>query len=229
MLSKTRGIVLNFIRYRDTSIIVRIYTEEFGLRTYIVNGVRSSRGKSSKIAFYQPLTLVDLVVYNHEQRDIHRLSETRCAKTLHSIPFEPVKSCMALFITEMLVKVLKEEESNYELFRFIYHSVEMLDMMDTQYQNFHIQFLLKLSGFLGFGLTSEKEFFVQVHHSPNDELAQQESIVAAHLLKQSYTGQINCSRSIRSHLLELTLDFYRMHIDNLGEIKSLAVLREVMR
>ncbi|MGB5930624.1 MAG: DNA repair protein RecO, partial [Cyclobacteriaceae bacterium] len=187
MLSKTRGIVLNFIRYKDTSIIVRIYTEAFGLRTYIVNGVRSSRGKSSKIAFYQPLTLVDLVVYNHDQRDIHRLSETRCSRTLQSIPFEPAKSCMALFITEMLVKVLKEEESNEELFRFIYHSVEMLDMMDSHYQNFHIQFLLKLSSFLGFGLTSEKEFFGQVHHSPNDELAKAESVVAAHLLKAPYT------------------------------------------
>ncbi|MFA0962002.1 DNA repair protein RecO [Roseivirga sp. BDSF3-8] len=229
MLSKTRGIVLNFIRYKDTSIIVKIYTEAFGLRTYIVNGVRSNRSKASKIAFYQPLTLLDLVVYNQEQREIHRLSETKCSKTLQSIPFEPVKGCMALFITEMLSKVLREEESNKELFSFIYHSVEMLDMLESQYQNFHIQFLLKLAAFLGFGLTSEQEFFGQVHHSPNDALAVEESRVAAHLLKEPFTLPVNCARSVRAHLLELTLDFYKMHVESLGEVKSLPVLREVMR
>ena len=83
MLQKTRGIALSFIKYRDTSIIAKIFTEEFGMQSYIVNGVRSKSAKT-KIALFQPLTLLELVVYHNKKKEIHRISEIKCFRNFHS-------------------------------------------------------------------------------------------------------------------------------------------------
>jgi DNA repair protein RecO (recombination protein O) len=79
MLHKTRGIGLSYLRYRESSIITKIYTEAFGIQTYIVNGVRSSKSKNNRIALFQPLTLLDMVVYHKNKEDtVHRISELKC-------------------------------------------------------------------------------------------------------------------------------------------------------
>jgi DNA repair protein RecO (recombination protein O) len=95
MLHKTKGIVIGFIKYGDTSIIAKVYTELYGMQTYIVNGVRSKSSKN-KIALFQPLTILDMVVYHKENRDIHRLSEVKCHVIFHSIPFNQKKISMAI-------------------------------------------------------------------------------------------------------------------------------------
>src|SRR6478609_3522629 len=115
MLHKTRGIVLGHIKYGDSSIISKVYTEAFGLQTYIVNGVRSKSSKN-KIALFQPLTLLDMVVYHKENRDINRISEMKCNMVFHSIPFEQKKISMVIFLSELLGKTLKEQNPNAELF-----------------------------------------------------------------------------------------------------------------
>jgi len=79
MLHKTKGIVLNYIKYSDTSIIAKIYTEAFGLQSYIVNSVRSSKAKN-KIALFQPLTLLEMVVYHKNHQGLQRISEMRTAE-----------------------------------------------------------------------------------------------------------------------------------------------------
>jgi DNA repair protein RecO (recombination protein O) len=124
MLHKTRGIGLSYLRYRESSIITKIYTEAFGIQTYIVNGVRSSKSKNNRIALFQPLPLLDMVVYHKNKEDtVHRISELKCYAPFHSIPFDVIKSSLALFITEILGKTLREEESNELLFRFIEESI----------------------------------------------------------------------------------------------------------
>ncbi len=122
MLHKTRGIVLNYIRYRETSIIVKIYTEEFGLQTYIENGVRSSRSRN-KIALFQPLTLLDLIVYHRDNGSIMRISEIKCNTPFQTLPYQFVKTGIALFITEVLTKSLKEESGNPDMFWFLFQSI----------------------------------------------------------------------------------------------------------
>ena len=102
MLQKTQGIALSYLRYRETSIIARVYTEEFGLQSYIVNGVRSAKSKNNRIALFQPLTLLEMVVYYKNDRDLHRLSEVKTNHPFQSLPFEVAKSTIALFVTEML-------------------------------------------------------------------------------------------------------------------------------
>ena len=105
MLYKTQGIVLNYIKYRETSIIVRIYTESFGLASYIINGVRSKKARH-KIAFFQPLTLLDMVVYHKRNAKLNRVSELKCKEPLMDLPTNIKKSSIAIFITEILIKSL---------------------------------------------------------------------------------------------------------------------------
>ena len=156
MLHKTRGLVLSYIRYRETSVIVRIYTEAYGLQSYIENGVRSSRGRN-KIALFQPLTLLDLVVYHKEQGGIQRISEVRVSPPYRSIPFELSKATMALFVAEVLGRVLREEESNPALFDFLRESLLWLDAAGEHFENFHLWFLWQLSFYLGFQPESARQ------------------------------------------------------------------------
>src|SRR6185369_7455791 len=108
MLHKTRGIVFRFTKYGDTSIIVTIFTELFGLQTYIVNGVRSKSAKS-KIALFQPLTLLDLIVYYKENANIKRIKEIRCVHQYQTVQTDVRKSSIGMFLNEILNKTVKEE------------------------------------------------------------------------------------------------------------------------
>ncbi|MBD2702218.1 DNA repair protein RecO [Spirosoma sp. BT702] len=229
MLQKTRGIALSYIRYRESSIIARIYTEEFGLQSYLVNGVRSARSKNNKIALFQPLTLLDMVVYNKPDRDLHRLSEMKTSYPFQSLPFEVSKSTIALFVTEMLNKVLKEEASNPMMYRFLIDSVLFLEEAQTNYENFHLTFLLKLSFFLGFGPESSREFETQLRENSYPFLPDVEMETALNImLRQKLGTLIKLSRAGRNELLDALVAYYQIHIDSIGEVKSLPVLREVL-
>ena len=229
MLQKTRGIALSYIRYRETSIIARIYTEEFGLQSYIVNSVRTARSKNNRIALFQPLTLLDMVVYYKNDRDLHRISEVKTSYPFQSLPFEMAKSTIAMFVTEMLNKVLKEEAGSPVLFRFLIDSVLFLEEARQNYENFHLAFLLKLSFFLGFGPENAREFESQLRENsypflPDDEMETALNI----MLRQPLGSPIKLARTSRNDLLDALVVYYQIHLDSIGEVKSLPVLREVL-
>jgi DNA repair protein RecO (recombination protein O) len=229
MLQKTRGIALSYIRYRETSIIARVYTEEFGLQSYIVNGVRSAKSKNNRIALFQPLTLLDMVVYYKNDRDLHRLSEVKTLYPFQSLPFEVAKSTIGMFITEMLNKVLKEEAGSPILFRFLVDSILFLEYAQSNFENFHLAFLLKLSFFLGFGPEGAREFEDQLRENsyaflPDDEMETALNI----MVRQPLGTPILLTRSARNELLDALVAYYQIHVDSVGEVKSLPVLREVL-
>ncbi|GAB3261919.1 DNA repair protein RecO [Larkinella harenae] len=229
MLHKTRGIVLSYFRYRETSIIVRVYTEEFGLQSYLVNGVRSAKSKTNRIAFFQPLTLLDMVVYYKPEKDLHRLSEVKINYPFQHIPFDIAKSSMALFVSEMLTKTLKEEASNPTLYHFLEESVRYLEEAGTDYENFHIAFLLKFASFLGFGPANAREFEGQLQEQKYPFLPDEHTEKALNsFLRHRLGAPVKITRQTRAELLDALVAFYQIHIDSLGEIKSLAVLREVL-
>lgn len=231
MLHKTRGIGLSYLRYRESSIITKIYTEAFGIQTYIVNGVRSSKSKNNRIALFQPLTLLDMVVYHKSKEDtVHRISELKCYAPFHSIPFDVIKSSLALFITEILGKTLREEESNELLFRFIEESILYLDDAETNFENFHIQFLMQLASYLGFGIETvdDLENELKSNHYPQlPDLVEHQNI--EQLLFSDYGLSIPLDRTRRIRILEKLIFFYKIHMETLGEVKSMEVLREVLR
>lgn len=230
MLHKTRGIALSYIRYRESSIIAKIYTEAFGIQSYIVNGVRSSRSKSNRIALFQPLTLLDLVVYHKSKADtLHRISEIKCRIPFRTLPYEIVKSSLGLFLTEILTKCLREEEENTPLFEFLEEAVMYLDRVEKSYENFHLHALIQLAFFLGFGLEAVEDFAneLRMQHYPVSPDAVQNAALQT-WLSAPFGTPVVLDKSRRLSLLNMLLFFYKIHLDSLGEIKSLEVLHEVL-
>ncbi len=229
MLHKTRGIVINYIRYRETSIIVKIYTEEFGIQTYIENGVRTANARSkNKIALFQPLTLLDLVVYHRDNGSIMRISEVKCNTPFQTLPYQFVKTGIALFITEVLSKTMKEEAGNPEMFFFLYHSILFLDAQPEGYENFPIQFLLKLSRYLGFAPLQARELMEQIGEIRLTESTETESAALDALIHHNYSEHVRLPGVVRRNLLEHVLRFYQLHVENFNELRSLPVLKEMM-
>lgn len=221
MLHKTRGIVFRFTKYGDSSIIVTIFTELFGIQTYIVNGVRSKSAKS-KIALYQPLTLLDLVVYYKENASIKRIKEIKCLHAYQNISTDIRKSSLAIFINEIINKAVKDESHAQEIFEYLFHALILLDHQETNLENFHLIFLIKLSRFLGFGAHQAEEILgVRMLDREEEELLKT-------LISAEFTESIPMTNEQRRNLLEAILRFYTLHMESLGEIKSIQVLKEVM-
>ena len=119
MLHKTRGIVLHSIKYGDSGIITSIYTELFGRVSFIMQGIRSKKSLV-KGSYLQSLFLVEMELYYKPGRELHRIREIKNAVPFASIPFEIAKSTQAIFLAEVLNKILREEEPQQKLFEFLY-------------------------------------------------------------------------------------------------------------
>ncbi len=227
--------MLSSIKYRETSIISKMYTEALGVQSYIVNGVRRQK-PGGRIALFQPFTLLDMVVYTSARGGLTRINEFRSAHPFSSIPFDIRKSSILLFLSEVVARTIKEEEENPSLFHFLYHAVITFDEMDTGYENFHLVFLLQLSYHLGFGPGSGAEVVEQVAFSSNAQSATSAPTVMAMQVHEVYFNQLlqdpnNATvpnGKVRRELLDILIRYYQLHVDKLGEIKSLAILSEVL-
>jgi len=155
MTYKTKGIVLNFIKFKESSIICKIYTESFGLQSYIVNGVRSSN--KTKMSLFQPLTILDLVVYNKSSVNIQRLKEMKIDVIYMTNHTDIKKISVCIFLSELLSKILSNEPNQNEKFNFLYNSFLIYDSLEKNIKNFHIQFLLKLTKFFGFQISDSSQ------------------------------------------------------------------------
>ncbi len=241
MLEKTRGIFLHSVKYSETSIIAVIYTEAYGRQSFVVNGARSKKSTVKSVAF-QPLYLLDLEIYYKAGREIHRMKDVRISNPFSTIPFDIRKSSQVIFLAEILYKCLKEEEPNPGLFNFIFNSLSFLDLSEHGISNFHVWFLFKLTQFLGIypsrDNASVSNFFdLQkaqfVSHEPihNQFTDKHITRLFATLFDVDYASveKLEYSQNERRQLLDKLLEYYRIHFDNMGVIKSLDILREVLR
>lgn len=231
-LEKTRGIVLGYVRYSETSIVARIYTDMFGTQAYIINGVRTAKSKTNKIAFYQPLTVLDLVVYQSEKPDsLQRISEARCPVMWAHIPTNFVKTTIALFLAEVLDLVLQQEAPNPELFDFLVNSLRVFDLQTHEMENFHLRFLLKLTRFLGFAPSSADDIYNLIYKAEFQSwrtiIPAQEQAILAHLIHSQYTDELAINNHIRRHLLDQILLFYENNLQNWRKLRSIEVLRNL--
>lgn len=239
MLSKTKGIVIHHIKYSESSVIATIYTEEFGRRSYIINRVRG-RGTVQKTNILQPLFILEMDAYYRPNRDIQRLKEFRSLVPLTSIPYDVVKSSLALFIAEVLFKSIREEESNKDLFEFLFHSIQLLDITKTGVFNFHLMFLLQLTRYLGFyperNYTRENSIFdlqngtfiSSVPFHPNYVNADlSKGLDRAMQLNSKNLHELTMPSEKRYRLLEKIIEYYQIHISGFGKLNSMQVLKEV--
>ena len=148
MLIKTRGIVFKSIKYSETSLIVDIYTEEKGLRKYLISGVRSKKAKTSA-GLFQVMSLVDLVAYHRDDKDLTRIKEIKPSYVYQNIPFNLKRGAIGMFMAEIAQKSIRETEENPELFDFLFNSFRYLDQTKAPVANIHLHFLLELTLFLG--------------------------------------------------------------------------------
>ena len=238
MLIKTRGIVLSYLKYRESSIIARVYTERLGVQKYIVNSVRKAK-PPGRIALFQPFTLLELVAYvARGSSGLTRLSEYRCAEPFQSLPYEVQKSSVVLFLSEVVSRAVREEEQNEPLFRFLHDSIMAFDRQTTGTENFALVFLLELATYLGFGISSGAELTDQVimaGHAPTAKGEAGPPMLRLRefdgyldeLLRDPATSAIPNGR-VRHELLHVIIRFYQLHVEQMGEIRSLDILSEVL-
>ncbi|MGF7077236.1 DNA repair protein RecO [Mucilaginibacter sp. 3215] len=240
MLHKTRGIIFRATDYGESSVIVQIFTEKFGLQSYIINGAKKPKAKIGR-NMLQPLHLLDLVVYHKNTGSLQRISELKNAPVLLSIPYDVIKSCIAIFLNEVLYKAIKQQSPDENLFDFIFSAIEWLDHQTESVANFHLIFLTHLTRYLGFYpdryMAAEADYFdikngqftrykpesisyLSPPHTNNFRLVLQTSFEDMHLLK--------LSNDERRYLVQKLLEYYAMHIEGFGNIKSADVLEEVL-
>lgn len=240
MLHKTTGIVLNTFNYNDNSVIAKIYTSLFGLQSFIVSRTKSKKA-DNKTNILQPLSLVELVIYHKEQKQMHRIKEIKIDYPFTSIPYDISKSSIVLFLNEIIYKAIKEEEANENLFHFLKSSLQILDLKTEHYVNFHLLFLVNFSKYLGFfpqGIFSENNSIFNLQEGvfqstePNHPyyLSRKESNHLYSLMNMNYdtVANFNINNTERKTLLEKLILFYELHLHNIKGIKSHQILEEVI-
>lgn len=236
---KARGIVLNTIKYGDTSMVAQLLTDCYGRQSYMIQGVRSARGKGSKMAHFQPMFALDFEGLISSKSELHRMREIHNGILLKSIPFDVRKSTIALFMAEVLYRLIGESEENRELFEFIWGSVEALDALNEGVANFHLWFLANISHFLGFSPGNEyqdgdwfdmREGLYTDVMPLHDEVCKPESAqLLARLLacRVDELGEIALSRSQRVDMLTSLVNYYSIHLDSIRRVESIRILQEV--
>ncbi len=240
-MEKLHGIVLHSIKYGDTSMIAYIYTNLHGRQTYMLNGVRGGAKCKQKASLIQPLFLLDIEAYPERKSGaICRAKEFRASTPLQSLPFDVNKNVIALFIGEVLYKLVREEEQNEALFDFLQEHILLLDELQHGVSNFHLYFLAQLAQHLGFfpGNSHEEDLpyfdmqngvFVPFIPKHNDYMDKPTSALLGELLDANFDvlKNIKANREQRSTLLRMLLDYYCTHLGMNNPIRSLAVLEEV--
>jgi DNA repair protein RecO (recombination protein O) len=239
MLYQTRGIALHTVKFSESSIIAKIYTELFGLRAFLIKG---SRRKNSlfKPVFFQPLTLLDLTIYHKEKSNLHSIREVRFSDSFKTIPFDIRKSSMALFINELLYKTIREEEPNPSLFNYLYSSCIHLDQMEAV-NHFHLLFTIRLTQYLGILPGSDYSMKKPVFNLQEGEFQPFPpdhpnflDIELSELFFQFLSGSADTIETLRiplktrTLLLDKVMLYYQLHLPGFTGLKSQQILHTVL-
>ena len=225
-------------------MIVTLFTELFGVQSYLVNGVRTSSKKGTgKANLFQPSAILDMVVYHNELKSLNRIKEFKWDYLYQHILSNVKKNAVALFMIELLTKCLKQPESNPDLFHFVEDSFLHLDeSIDAVTANFPLFFALHLPVFFGFRFTdnyNQENTFLDlqegrfVHEQPQHPhfLEDKQAAVTSQLLKIMQPEEledIKLNHDFRRNLLYLYETYYALHIQEFGTMKTLPVLKEIL-
>lgn len=239
MLEKTSGIILHQLKYTDSGIITQIYTRKFGRQSFLIRGISNKKAGRHNIHF-QPLSILELVMYYKESRGMQTLKEFSVAYAPGDIYNNVRKSCMAIFLGEVLSSVLKEESPHEELFDYIKNSILYFDNCRERFSNFHIAFLAGLCSYLGFEPgrreNDENRFFDMMNGSfvaipplHGNYSGREISDILAVFFSSSWNKMdgIVLSGSLRNDILDTLLKYYSIHLPGLKRINSLEILKEV--
>ena len=239
MLTKTQAIVLHSLKYGETRLIVDMFTRSQGRQSFIVSIPKSVKGKIKKQLF-QPLTLLEIESDLRPKLQLQKLSDVRLASPFSSIPFDPNKLSISLFIAEFLYYALRSEQHNEPMFDYIVNSIQWLDAQTDRFANFHLVFLMRLSRFLGFYPNLEhyqtgdyfdlrESVFLSAPPVHRNFLYPQEAEKIQLMMRMDFPTMhlFRMSHQERNRLLEVSLIYYRLHLPDFPELKSVSILQEL--
>ena len=232
MLKNIEGIITRKLKYGETSMIIDLLTAEFGLRSFIVGGVRKKSVRSSS-SVYQILNIVKAVVYDKDNDKLSRIKELSYGYVYKSIPFDVVKSSLATFILEVCRRAAQVSDDYPTVYNFIVKALVHLDNSEGSLAHFHIHFMINLAEILGFKLednySSDRPYFdlsdgCFVSQSSNHRhlLSREDSLLLSHYLNSN--GNPGSVKRNRQNLVQGLVQYYQYHVEGFGTLKSLDVL-----
>ena len=243
MIYKTKGIVLRTIKYGETSVVINIFTELFGIQSYLVNGIRTSAKTSSKAGLFQPTSILEMEVYHNELKNLQRIKEFKWSYLYKNILSDVTKNSVAVYMIELLQKSLKQPENNTALFEFCEGALMQLDVAeDAVTGNFPLYFSLHLVRFFGFTIRdnySKEKLILDLQEGTFTHLMPQHS----YFLDGGYSycisqllqirtpdelSKIKLNKGARREMLLAMQTFYALHIQEFGVMKTLPVLHEIL-
>ncbi|PJJ74505.1 DNA replication and repair protein RecO [Thermoflavifilum aggregans] len=238
MLQKTRGIVLRAVKYGETSVVATVFTEELGVQSYLVNGVRSAGSARMKAAAFQPGMILEMVVYHHARKSLQRISEIQYGYLYQKVLAEPVRAAIMLYMAELLLRVLQLPQPFRDLYDFTEKQLKWLDTTQGRVANMPLYFTLHLAAGMGIGLPptfhADRPYLdlregVYLAHIPShpDFLDAAESEVTARLLACSSADEaaaIALTQPQRRKLILHYQDYLRWHVPDFTSLHALPVL-----
>lgn len=233
-----RGVVLSTLKYGDRGLVVQLLTSSFGRQSYMVQGL-GGRNRNSKMALFQPMFALEFEGLESPKMQMHRFAEVHAGVVLQSIPFDIKKSTIALFMAEVLHRLVKESEANEMLFDFVWGSVEALDAATEGVANFHLWFLSNLCRFLGFSPGNEympgawfniAEGHFTLEQPPREyRISQENALILRDMLECDvrYVAEVGLNRHQRVDFLAALMAYYSFHLDTINSVQSIKILQEV--
>ena len=239
MLVSTESISLNYLKYSETSVILKCFTKSDGLKSYLLKGVRSTKKKSLNIGLFQPLTILEIDASHKNKGNLESIRSAKISKAFKTIHLDIYKNTIVLFLSEVLSKSIKEEEKNTRLFEFIKESLIWLDQ-SSNFSNFHIHFLVKLLNYLG--ISPEKTnlnlggfnmlegvfcSYDQSEYCINGRLVDNFKL----FLGTDFDANLSEINSLnkRKELIEFLIKYMQIHLPEFNRPKSLNVLYELFK
>ncbi len=241
MLETTQGIVLHYNRYNDESAIADIFTLSRGSVSFLVRDRRQQRKKNIHTTLLRPLNIVEVMFDYRTSTSLQRIQEVHIAHCYTSLPYDPVKETVALFLSEFLHNVLRNEVKNPDLYYYIQYSLQWFDMTDKGLANFHVAFLTRMTYYLGLWPNMDKRsklpYFDLKDSTATDTepkhsffLKGEEVAMMPKLLRMNVRNmhRFLLTRQQRNRMLDVLTIYYQLHVPEFRDLRSLAVLREVL-
>ena len=235
-MQRSRAIVLNKINYSETSIIIKIYTEEDGLLSFIVKGIRGKKGKL-RMAQFQALNLLEIDYKQSGKSELRYLLDLKISEPFSDLLFDPIKRAVALFVAELIQNCIQEEEQNKELFLFLHQSIHWLDLSKDSCTHYHLAFMMKLTKYLGFApmenntnaLCFDLQTGQYLKHQPihTFTIHGEEMEAWTKLSSCSYEPLpvLQFSNALKRSLVQALMDYYKLHLIHFKELNSQHILQ----
>jgi DNA repair protein RecO (recombination protein O) len=232
------------VKYGETSLIISAYTELYGLQSYIVQGVRTSSKKGAgKANYFQPGSMLELIVYHHDLKNLQRIKEFKWSYLYERVFADVIKNSVLLYMVELLQKCVKQPENNPDLFYFMEDALMQLDKAgEAVTANFPLYFALHLTNFFGFQLNTEDadkynildlqegnfvaSYPQHVYYADGKNVELIRELLKA--MQPHELIEIPMNYLQRRQLLETLETYYALHIPEFGKLKTLPVLYQIL-